>query len=208
MTEQNQSSSAGYVVAPIADEVKSAPSLAVPETGNGEIVPSTTPVLEEHHREFAGFQEEYVRSYITLADAKGAWTFAIASGVLLFLIGTEKTRNVLISSELSWTYAVHLASVLLLTISAYFSFRVVAPRLASKSGEGIVFFDSVASKENAETYVSDVAAHDLAELVEARLQHCFDVSVVCKEKYASLKKAIWFGLPALALTLAAILLNT
>lgn len=207
MTEQNQSPTAGHVPVLIADEVKGAPSLAVPETGCGEIIPSSTPALEDRHGEFAGFQEEYVRSYISLADTKAAWTFTIASGVLVYLIGTEKTKNALISPEYSWPYAVLLFSVLLLAISTFFSFRVVAPRLTSKSGEGIVFFSSVASKNDAKTYVSDVAAHNASELIEARLKHCFDVSIVCKGKYESLKKAIWFGLPALAVTLVAILLN-
>lgn len=207
MTEQNQSPSAGHTPVLIADEVKGAPSLAVPETGRGEIIPSSTPALEEHHGEFAGFQEAYVRNYILLADTKAAWTFTIASGVLVYLIGTDKTKNALLSPECSWPYAVLLTSVVLLTISTFFSFRVVAPRLASKSGEGIVFFGSVASKNDAATYVNDVAAHDAPGLIEARLKHCFDVSTVCKGKYASLKKAIWFGLPALAVTLVAILLN-
>ncbi|RSV39506.1 hypothetical protein CA234_14725 [Sphingomonas sp. ABOLE] len=70
-----------------------------------------------------------------------------------------------------------------------------------------MFFGSVAAKNNAASYVSEVAAHDFAEITEARLKHCFDVSKVCAEKYASLKKAIWFGLLALAVTLAAVLLN-
>lgn len=208
MTDQNQSASAGHMRTLIVEELRSAPSLAVPETGRGEIVPSSVSLLEEHHADFAGFQEDYVRNYISLADTKAAWTFTIASGVLAYLIGTEKTKDVLLAPVLSWPYASLIASVLLLVVSAFFSFRVVAPRLASKSGEGIVFFGSVAAKDDAASYVSEVAAHDPAEITEARLKHCFDVSKVCDGKYASLKKAIWFGLPALAVTLVAVLLNT
>ncbi|GGO93655.1 Pycsar system effector family protein [Stakelama pacifica] len=208
MTDQNQSASAGHTPALIVEEVRSAPSLAVPETGRGEIVPSSLSPLEEHHADFAGFQEGYVRDYISLADTKAAWTFTIASGVLVYLIGTEKIKDALLAPVLSWPYASLIVSVLLLVISAFFSFRVVAPRLASKSGEGIVFFGSVAAKDDAANYVSEVAAHDPAAITEARLKHCFDVSKVCDGKYASLKKAIWFGLPALAVTLVAIVLNT
>ncbi len=208
MTDPNQSASADHTPMLIVEEVRSAPSLAVPETGRGEVVPSRVSFLEEHHADFADFQEEYVRNYISLADTKAAWTFTIASGVLVYLIGTEKTKGALLAPVLSWQYASLVVSVLLLVVSAFFSFRVVAPRLASKSDEGIVFFGSVAAKDDAAGYVSEVAAHDPAEITEARLKHCFDVSKVCHGKYASLKKAIWFGLPALAVTLLAVLLNT
>lgn len=208
MNEQNQYTYDKHAPALIADEVKSAPSLAVPEIGRGEISPSSAFILEEHHGDFAEFQEEYVRSYISLADTKATWAFTIASGVLVYLIGTGKTKDALLTPVLSWPYATLLASIALLVISSFFSFRVVAPRLTSKSEEGIVFFGSVALKNDAKNYVSDVAAHDPAELIEARLRHCFDVSTVCAGKYASLKKAIWFGLPALAVTLVAVLLNS
>ena len=208
MTDQNQVASAELTPTLIVEELQSAPSLAVPETGRGEIVPSSVYPMEEHHADFAGFQEEYVRNYILLADTKAAWAFTIASGVLVYLIGTDKTKDALLAPVLSWPYASLIASVLLLGVSAFFSFRVVAPRLNSKSGEGIVFFGSVAAKDDAATYISEVAAHDSAEITEARLKHCFDVSKVCDRKYASLKMAIWFGLPALAVTLVAVLLNT
>ncbi len=208
MTNQNQSSSAEHTPKLIVEEVRSAPSLAVTETGHGEIMPTSVSPLEEHHADFAGFQEGYVRNYISLADTKAAWTFTIASGVLVYLIGTDKTKGALMAPVLSWSYASLIASVLLLVVSAFFSFRVVAPRLTSKSGEGIVFFGSVAAKSDAASYVSEVAAHDPAKITEARLKHCFDVSKVCDRKYASLKKAIWCGLPALAVTLVAVLLNT
>lgn len=208
MIDQNQSASAEHTATLIVEEVRSAPSLAVPETGSGEIVPSCVFPLEEHHANFAGFQEEYVRNYISLADTKAAWTFTIASGILVYLIGTDKIKGALLAPSLSWHYASLITSVLLLVVSAFFSFRVVAPRLDSKSGEGIVFFGSVAAKDDAASYVSEVAAHDPAEITEARLNHCFDVSKVCQGKYASLKKAIWFGLPGMAATLVAVLLNT
>ncbi|WP_126002055.1 Pycsar system effector family protein [Sphingomonas sp. ABOLE] len=207
MTNQNQSASAEHTPRLIVEKVQSAPSLAVPETGHGEIVPSPAPTLEEHHKNFAEFHESYVRNYISLADTKAAWAFAIVSGALVYLIGTDKTKTALLAPALSLSYASLIAAALLLVVSAFFSFRVVAPRLTSKSGDGIVFFGSVAAKNNAASYVSEVAAHDFAEITEARLKHCFDVSKVCAEKYASLKKAIWFGLLALAVTLAAVLLN-
>lgn len=169
---------------------------------------SSLQILQAHHSEFANFQEQYVRHYIGLADTKAAWTFTISSGVLVYFLGLDKIRESIRVPVFSISYVAVLASLILLILSAFFAFRVVAPRLKSKSGEGMVFFGSVALKFDAETYVSEVAALDSAQLTEARLKHCFDVSTVCAGKYASLKKAIWFGLPALVASVAAILLNT
>lgn len=208
MTDQNHSVSAEHTPTLIVEEVRRAPSPAVAETGHGEIVPSSVTPLAEHHADFASFQEGYVRSYISLADTKAAWTFTIASGVLVYLIGNDKIKSTLLAPVLAWSYASLVLAVLLLVVSAFFSFRVVAPRLASNSGEGIVFFGSVAAKGDAAKYVKEVAALTPAEITEARLKHCFDVSKVCNGKYVSLKKAIWFGFPALAVTLVAVVLNT
>jgi hypothetical protein len=91
-------------------------------------------------------------------------------------------------------------AVALLLLSAFFSFCVVAPRLRSPSGEGIVFFGAVAKHKNADTFVSSIAAKSPQDLAEARLRHCYDVSRVCDAKYGSLKKAIWFGIAALVAT--------
>lgn len=208
MTETNQASSTDKIPVVIFDEVKQAPSLAVPETGFGEIMPAPMHQLEKNHGEFANFQESYVRSYIALADTKAAWTFTISSGALAYMIGSEKIKKALITPEFSWPYAAIVFSIVLLTISAFFSFRVVAPRLSSKSGEGIVFFGSVALEKDAIAYVRSVAGHDEPAIIEARLKHCYDVSVVCKRKYDSLKMAIWFGLPALVVMLIAMIQST
>lgn len=207
MSNDNQFISDAHAPAVIADEVRAAPSISVPEGDVGEVMPAPAFALEDHHMDFANFQEEYVRNYIALADTKAAWTFTIASGVLVYLIATDETKAALLAPELSLAHAFLVGSVVLLIVSALFSFRVVAPRLGSQSGEGIVFFGSVAAKADAKAYVRDISAHDSSALAEARLKHCFDVSTVCTRKYASLKKAIWFGLPALALAMAAILVG-
>jgi hypothetical protein len=166
-----------------------------------------TPSLADFHAEFADFEEGYVRSYIALADTKAAWSFTIASAMLAFLFGQETTKRDLLAPACSVEFALLLGSAALLTVSAFYSFRVVAPRLRSPSGEGIIFFGAVASQESAATYVEDVAAKDKRALTEARLKHCYDISRVCDAKYKALKGALWLGVLGLALAIAYLLLG-
>jgi hypothetical protein len=184
---------------------KDVPSLSVPENSVAVLSPTQAPILDEHHAEFAEFEESYIRSYIALADTKAAWTFTISSGLLAFLFSQETTKAVLLNPTWSRENALLLLAAILLILSAFYSFRVVAPRLSSPSGEGVVFFGSVAAEPNADAYVSAVAAKDKRALTEARLKHCFDVSRVCSAKYANLRKAVWLGLPGLVLGVVVLL---
>jgi hypothetical protein len=184
---------------------QSLPALTVPETSTPVLSPTQGSTLDDHHWEFANFEEGYVRCYITLADTKAAWSFTIASGMLAFLFSQNSTQLMLLKPEWSRALILLLAGVILLVLSAFYSFRVVAPRLKSPSGEGIVFFGAVAAQKSAESYVSAVAARDKRALTEARLKHCYDVSRVCSGKYQHLKRAIWLGLPGLALAITYLL---
>ncbi|MFS2150659.1 Pycsar system effector family protein [Rhizobium sp. Rhizsp42] len=189
----------------VRDAILNAPTLRVPEHGVSTVTSTSDVTLNEQHLAFAEFQEEYVRNYITLADTKAAWAFTIGSGVLAYLLGNDTVQAVLVKPEWTAFFVLTLTTVLLLSLSAVFSFMVVAPRLMSASGEGIVFFGAVAKHFDAVSYIKDVASHSASELAEVRLKHCFDVSRVCAKKYDSLRKAIWFGLPAISGALAVIL---
>jgi hypothetical protein len=147
----------------------------------------------------------YVRNYISLADTKAAWVFAISSGVLAYLLADDKVQRVILSPAWEASFILALSTVILRGLSAMFSFRVVTPRLSSPSGEGIVFFGAVAQHPSASSYVTAVGSRSPRDITEARLKHCFDVSKVCAEKYDSLKKAIWLGLPAVGGALAVLL---
>lgn len=158
-------------------------------------------IPHSYHAEFAGFEEGYIRNYISLADTKAAWTFTLVAGVLAYLFSKDTTRTALLNPEWPASYGVLVAAVILLVGSGLFSFLVVAPRLSTPSGEGVVFFESVAKKPSAQAYLAEVVASDAGALTEARLKHCYDVSRVCSRKYAALKTAIWLGLPGTALAL-------
>lgn len=200
MSDAGQRSAGESAASQIPAAVQAAPPIGVPAVGQAEVASTGAARLEEHHADFAEFQEAYVRHYIGLADTKAAWSFTIASGVLAYLVGQAEVRAALLAPECSIKFMLLVGSVISLVLSAFFAFRVVAPRLTSQSGEGVVFFGAVAAKASAEAYIRDVVSRSHAELTSARLQHCYDVSKICTKKYGSLKKSIWFGVPALSLT--------
>lgn len=182
----------------VPPEIQAAPQIPVRSETPERLVSTTDPRLDEAHSAFAEFHAGYVGSYIGLADTKAAWTFAVASGALAYMLGDEEFRRSMLGHSLTWspTSALFFATAILLLLSAAFSFLVIVPRL-STSGEGIVYFGAVAKRSSASDYVRDIASRKAPDLAQARLKHCYDISKVCLIKYQQLKKAILFGLPGL-----------
>lgn len=197
MTETQQPADTARPVQ-VPPEIQAAPQIPVHSETPVGLMSTTDPRLDEAHSAFAEFHASYVGSYIGLADTKAAWTFAVASGGLAYMLGIDGFRQAMLGHALAWssTTALFLATAILLLLSAAFSFLVIVPRL-STSGEGIVYFGAVAKRSSASDYVRDIASRKAPDLAEARLKHCYDISKVCLTKYQQLKKAILFGLPGL-----------
>lgn len=204
MTE-SQHTAAAIPLGDIPQAIQDAATISVPQSGSSELTQLGSFDLQEHHLAFAEFQEDYVRNYIALADTKAAWAFTISSGVLAYLLSEDDIRSVLLTPAWEAHFVLAISTSVLLALSAIFAFRVIAPRLSSPSREGIVFFGAVAAYPTATAYLSAVGSKSASEITEIRLKHCYDVSKVCSGKYASLKKAIWLGLPALGGALTVIL---
>lgn len=188
-----------------------------PEIGHGprlDAVPATEPTLEQmptngldlHHSEFAAFHEQYVRHYIQLADAKAGFCFGLFTALLGYLVSKDAVQRVLLNPLCTLEFGVASLAFLLLLAAAACAFIVIAPRLASPTGEGIVFFGAVAQRASGNDYIVDVAGHSPAELTALRLKHCFDTSKICERKYGFLKAAIWLAMPALGFVLITLLL--
>lgn len=177
-------------------EIQGAPSIAIPATEPGDIVSTSTPQLDEAHRSFAEFHQGYVTGYIEFADTKASWVFAITAGLLAYIFSSDEIRMILVLPGWNVPSLLVAATVLLLALSAVFSFLVISPRF-SRSGEGVVFFGSVAKKESADTFVRDIAAMSESALTEARLKHSYDISRICARKYGHLRVAFWTGILAL-----------
>lgn len=189
-TEQSQK---GKLQASVPTEIENAPKIGRP-SNQGEVTPAPHLPLEDYHSVFSEFHEGYVSRYIQLADTKASWLFALVSALIVFLVTSDyfetidlfAVENCFLTVLLSLTFG-------MLIISAIFAFLVIAPNLRSPSGEGLVFFGSVAKHENSAAYVSKVSGLSEQEMANLRLQHCYDLSKVCSKKYNRLKVSIWLG---------------
>jgi len=194
MTEtQHRTDQAHKVQVPAA--IEAAPQIVAAQGPVGNLATKETPKLNSAHNEFAGFHQEYVSHYIELSDTKAASAFAISTAALAYIFGGD-LQELLLQPAFNAPFVVSISTVLLLVVSASFSFLTIAPRF-STSGEGIVYFGSVANRKSADDYVRDIASKDEAGLIEARLKHSYDISRICVRKYQSLRKAIVAGVPAL-----------
>ena len=187
--------------------LQAAPRLEPPIPSEPDVAPSRAFVFGEPHSEFASFHEGYVRHYIALADTKAGVIFTLAAGVIGYLLNIDDIQATLLAPTCSAFFAFSLLALLSLGTVAALAFLVIAPRLASPSNEGLVFFDSVARRTKGEEYAQDIGAHTEDDLTEARLKHCYDISRVCSRKYGFLKKAIWLTPPSLMFALLTILLK-
>lgn len=197
----------GPDVHPISPEVASAPQIPLAASEPSKLVSDSGSKLEPFHGEFAEFHEGYTRHYIQLADTKAAWSFAIASGVIVYLIGNQSFRNILASPAWAPEFVLISTTILFLALASACAFLVVAPRLTSLSGEGIVSFSAVALRQTASVYVDDVASQSERELIQARLKHAYDLSKICTRKYDLLRKSFWLAVPGIFGVLATLILG-
>lgn len=191
---------------PVPSKIGQAPRLDAAPVTEPSVEPTPTSGLEAHHGEFASFHEQYVRHYIQLADAKAGLCFGLISAVLGYLVSRDEVQAFILKPSCTAEFGVAAIAMLLLLAAAACAFAVIAPRLSSPTGEGIVFFGAVSRLVSGNAYVTEVAIRSPAELTELRLKHCFDTSKVCDRKYRFLKAAIWLALPGLGFTLLSLLL--
>ena len=177
-------------------EIRAADRITGPLPGPAELVATDAVTLEAVHSDFAAFHESYVSRYIGLADTKASWAFAIAAGAITYMLGNDHIRAMI---HTGWgpPLALFVSTAALLLASAVFSFLVIAPRLGSSTRDDIVYFGAVAQRKSAEEYVRAIASQSEAQLSEARLKHCYEISGICARKYEHLRKAILVGIPAL-----------
>lgn len=194
------------VATQVPPEINQAPRLNAAPIIEPSIEPTSTSGLAEHHSEFAYFHEQYVRHYIQLADAKAGLCFGLVSAVLGYLFSNGEVQALILAPSFTLKFAISAIAILLLVCAGACTFAVIAPRLSSATGEGVVFFGAVARRTSGNDYVKDVASRTLAELTALRLKHCYDTSKLCDRKYSWLKAAIWLALPGLSLALATLLL--
>lgn len=152
---------------------------------------------------FAEETHKYVIEYIQLADRKAIFFFAGCTALLAYLqrLGLSNTWLVGLPSWRLVQVLAFLATVGLI-LCAIACIMVVIPRMGATGG-GMIYFGSIAKRGSATDYVIDVTRRCAQELCREKLEHTYDLAVVCNRKYGVLRLAQWFGAVA---SLAALIL--
>jgi Pycsar effector protein len=157
-----------------------------------EIAPVASGGLSSVHAEFASFHEGYVRHYIALADSKATISLGMSAGLLTYVFSKPSFHDLIVKPAVTFPCVQAFIATGFLVLSTACAMSVISPRLTT-TGEGIIFFGSVAKYPSSDRYMEQVAQRSEPELTSERLQHCYDISKLCARKYEMLRRAIWFG---------------
>jgi hypothetical protein len=147
-----------------------------------------------HHEAFAKDSQEYLRTFLQLADQKAAFVFTAAGAILALLYSK--------GAHLRWAVwppptgidgvagAAAFVAMIALVVAGVYAVAVVGPREA-REGRGLFYWGEV--RAHGPTYVDAVARLTADDALRERLENCRDLADVCDRKYRSLRRAIRSG---------------
>tara|TARA_R110002110_G_scaffold158656_2_gene356158 strand:+ start:12427 stop:13080 length:654 start_codon:yes stop_codon:yes gene_type:complete len=162
----------------------------------GTIVPSDSTDIDSslgHQHSYIQHIHTYVREYISLADKKASFIFAVGSAILVYLY--EKGTMSLWAIDLkSWGIAelVSISAISLLSISVSFAISVVFPRLGG-SKKGFVFWGSIAQYQSASDFSDRAQRLADNDYYRELLRHTYEIAKICNRKYSLLNWSIRIG---------------
>jgi hypothetical protein len=172
---------------------------AVPVARSGD-------VESESPFEFAFHVHSYIRENIAWADQKAAFTFVAVTGMLAVLENAGVTKLAM-AGNWSIFRALSAINIGILLASAGACLATVWPRLAGNRS-GVVFWLGVAKTASASAYAQKVKSLASPELSTAVLEHCHELSLVCRRKYKAVNWAVRLAAIGLAQGLILLALTT
>lgn len=168
-----------------------APTKPVPSAVEDKGPTGPVSVSAADYSKFAEDIHNYIREYIRNADQKATFFFAAAAAMLAFL-NTQNVPSHWLKDIRQWTFTDGLGFVSMfgLGIAAGVLFAVVFPRLKG-SRRGILYFNAIAEHDTSNEYADEVIRRSADDIVRAKLQHAYDLSKVCAQKYRTLRVGFW-----------------
>lgn len=155
-------------------------------------------------KQFAEFEHQYLRDYISLADQKAGIALTVYAAVLTFLVQSIPAGS-FNDGALSVADAVALAAFGFLLTAVGFALAVVTPRLASH-GTSLIFFADVADRSSRAAYAQEVASKTEQQLTNEVVEHCHALAGICAAKYGHLRRSLSCGAAGFVLFLVALYL--
>jgi len=180
-------------------------SIAVPE--NHQIQPDSKDSVQtrsartENLFSFAQFEEQYLWWNISHAEGKAGLTLAAIAALFGYLLSAGMLSAV-VRSPIEWRAGEFAAAGAIILLSAAFLrvLVVVMPKTQGSS-TGTVFWGAISSRENRETYISDVERMDDSARNREILGHCFELAGIARRKFAVMRSGIMIALFGLVFAL-------
>ena len=150
--------------------------------------------LDDSKKNFCNFHDSYLRQYIQQADTKAAWLFAASSATIIWLASKPEYLGVSKPFRLCDVNLFYVMSMIMLTLSSFFAFNVIRPRLIKEKNKGIIYFGSVAKYYDNLDYIEEINKYSEKDIFHARLSSQYYMSVICNKKYINLRLGVYSAL--------------
>lgn len=143
---------------------------------------------------------KYMMESIIFSDHKAGFLFAAVATVLAYMHSHGATQRWM-TAPASWGVPEFLAflGIICLIVSGIATILVVAPRFKG-SVRGLVYFKAIACYSNPREYLEDFTSKSIIEMLEAKIEGCYDLACICDKKYRMLAFAIWCGSAGLVIS--------
>lgn len=167
------------------------------------------PLRSEAHLEaFAKDSQEYLETFLQLADQKAAFVSAGAGALLAVLYGAGAHGSFLKPvATYDLTACIAILAMTALTLAAGFAVSVVFPR-ESAGGSGLFYWARIQEFDSGADYAKTILSLSPEQANRERLRNCHDLADVCARKYNSLRWAFATGVLGTVATLAYFLTST
>ena len=148
--------------------------------------------------EFSAFAHQYIRDNIKLADQKATLFFTGATALLAFMYNENVSARWL-KPPMQWNIfdTIAFVSMVALAAGAFLALLVIIPRTLG-SRRGFLFWEAIAEYETGRQYSDELSLLSGPSLAQVKAEHCYDLAVVCRQKYRMLRCALWTGAVGLA----------
>ena len=186
----------------LPEERSDAPILPFP--GNAgqesrESVQAAGEVTSKPQLDFLWSTHRYLNDYIRFADTKAGFTIAISSSITTALFHSKVQDSFLLVAPKQWGIVAFAAvfAFLALIVSISFGAWTIRPRLSTRQSKGFIYWGSIARYGAPEAFWDALKRRPEGEMAEYLAHHVFDLSEVCKMKYASVRSAmLWAAVGA------------
>lgn len=148
--------------------------------------------MSSSKKDFVYSHNDYLNNYIQFADTKSA-VFITVNGVLMGFLYTQFKDTLPFELEKS-SHLVLLVSIVLLLVAYVFLFLVIFPRRSYRNGNGIVFWEDVATYKDAESYKIKVSEISQYSFEEVMIEQNYYLAKTATKKYKNLHWSFIFSI--------------